>query len=323
MAQDLLRAAEPVDGRAPGSQSDRIRLRGQRLDRPPTRPTRSERRRSGRVVAIDGGRTAHAGARSGRPRRSLRCRRSGGRSGCCRRANAPNRRRDIGLRKPPRQQLLDLDLRLVDRPPEQREMVLVVQARREEAHRREVQQAVGQHRNDHREPSRGVGGFHPVVGLVLREVEHRAAIPVERPESHRQVQVPRLQLGQVCDEGGGRLSLGSVQGLDLGDQLLVREVMKSGHQHARSVEVSRSMPGPKSQKEIMNLRDSSAAGDPPIRAPANHTRTRSGTSCPPFVRARRAVGESVCLGRRQVRATARSRPGPAVDQGPEPEPDQR
>ena len=57
----------------------------------------------------------------------------------------------------------------------------------------------------------------------------------ERPEALGEVQVPGLQLGEVHDERRRRGALGARDVGNAGDQFVVREVLRVGHQHGRLI----------------------------------------------------------------------------------------
>ena len=76
-----------------------------------------------------------------------------------------------------REQLADLALGLERRGGQQLPMVLG-QVRDEQAQRRQVQPAVGEHVQDHRELPRRAGGGDAVAGAVLGQVEDRPAVLV-------------------------------------------------------------------------------------------------------------------------------------------------
>ena len=87
------------------------------------------------------------------------------------RSAPPDGGRHVRPRKAPRQELLDRALRLVARLGEKAGMVFDGEVRREQAQRRQVQEAIPQHGQDDRERACGAGGRDVVAGAVLGEME--------------------------------------------------------------------------------------------------------------------------------------------------------
>ncbi len=136
-------------------------------------------------------------------------RRCGRRRSCadaCR--QLPDRERHVRLRESFRQQLLHLPLALAASGREQLLLVLAREMRSQQADGREVDLPRGKQPQDCRIPPHNFGRLHPVVGLVLREMEDLEAIDEERREAGALVEAPRVELGQVRDQGGRGLSLG-------------------------------------------------------------------------------------------------------------------
>jgi hypothetical protein len=77
----------------------------------------------------------------------------------------------------------------------------------EEPDGREVYRGVGQASQDDRKAPGGPRHLDAVVGLVLGEAEHLAAIGEERGEARGPVEAARVQLRQVRDQLAGGLPL--------------------------------------------------------------------------------------------------------------------
>ena len=105
-------------------------------------------------------------------------------------------------------------------------MVLVIETGAQERHRGQMEEPRGEHRENHREAKGNAGGFHPVVRLVLRQVQDRAAVPLERTKAESVVQAATLQLGQVGHESGSVGAGSPGQRPDRRDQLFIADVVE-------------------------------------------------------------------------------------------------
>src|SRR5207244_7446215 len=76
----------------------------------------------------------------------------------------------------------------------------------EEPHRGEAERARGEQLEDHGKPAGGSRDLDPVVGLSLGEPESVPAVDEERGVALAQVDVARVELGEVRDEVDGRLA---------------------------------------------------------------------------------------------------------------------
>ena len=223
MAEQLLRFAEQVLRFLVAGEPELVARGGERRDGPRARGWRRRRsrgRRRGRSVDI---RPLPNGIHIGRGYRHLP-RRSAPRlfeSARCR--QLPHRRGDVLSRKPAREELAHLPGRHVNRPAEEGEVVFILEVGRQESDRGQVEQPLGEHRDDDREPPRRLRGPHAVVRAGLRAVQHPAAIPDERLEAAREVQVPVFELDEVGDQLGRGLPRRGRQGRDAFHQGLVGE----------------------------------------------------------------------------------------------------
>jgi len=191
---------------------------------------RRRRRREGDTGRLQG-------RRRGRRVQQRRRRRRGGlgyRRRTTHRGQLPDGGRYVRHREPPRQQLLHLALSLARGLREQLFMVVPRQVGREEPDRRQVQAPRSEQPEDCRMTSDDLGRLHAVVGLVLREEQHPRAIREEGSEPGPLVQPAAVQLGQVRDQGRGRLALTPGETRDLGLELAIGETRWSRVRHAHT-----------------------------------------------------------------------------------------
>jgi hypothetical protein len=139
------------------------------------------------------------------------------------RRKLPNGRRHIWPRREPGHDLRDLFLLLAARRVEHLPVVGECQTRREEPHRGQGDGPCGQHVEDDGKPPGRAGHLDAIVGFPFREAQGIPAVDVEGTVPRAQVHVPRVQLGEVGDELGRRVTLACDQALHPRDELGVRE----------------------------------------------------------------------------------------------------
>ena len=105
--------------------------------------------------------------------------------------------RDVRLREPPRQQLLDLRLGLVRGGGHELGRVGRGQVGSQQHHRAEMQPAVGDRAEDHGEPPSGARRPNVLHGGLLAQVQLPDAVRVHRGEPGRQVEPACVNLGKV------------------------------------------------------------------------------------------------------------------------------
>ena len=85
------------------------------------------------------------------------------------------RRHDIRLRVKPRDDLLHLPFAFVDRLPKNVGVILVCKMRRQDPNGAEMDAAICEERQYHREPPRGTRRFDPIVRGMLGEMQDLGA----------------------------------------------------------------------------------------------------------------------------------------------------
>jgi hypothetical protein len=108
-------------------------------------------------------------------------------------------------------------------------MILLGEMWRQQADRREVQPAAGEHLQDDREAAGRPGCGDALVGGPLGEVERVYAVLVHRGKGLVAVEPSVVYLGEVGDQIGDGVALAPNQGRKGSDQLLVRQVLGEGH----------------------------------------------------------------------------------------------
>jgi len=105
-------------------------------------------------------------------------------------------------------------------------LVVFVQARRRQPHRREVQRALGEHPEEDGKSSGRPGRRDALVGLVLGHLENLRAAGEERREAGAEVEPALVQLHEVDDQLHRGFALAAGEALDLCDQLVVGEARR-------------------------------------------------------------------------------------------------
>ena len=100
-------------------------------------------------------------------------------------------------------------------------MVVGREMRGEQAHRRQAQRALAEHRQDDREPLRRPCGLDAVVGRRLGEVQNLATVIEEGREAGGAVEAAAVELGQARDETGRGLLLAASERLQLRLEVLI------------------------------------------------------------------------------------------------------
>ena len=102
-------------------------------------------------------------------------------------------------------------------------MVVGGEVRREKPDGGEMNRALGEQVEDDGEPTGGASGVDAVVGLVLGEAKDVPTVDEEGRIALPEVDVAGVELGEVGDELGGRLTLGSGEALQARDEVGVGE----------------------------------------------------------------------------------------------------
>ena len=148
---------------------------------------------------------------------------------CRRRRQLADRLRHVGPGEALRQQQLDPALAAVDSGLDQGGMISLGEVWRQQADPRQVQSAVGEHLEDHREAAGRPSCGDALVGRPLAQVERVHAVLVHRGESLVAVEPARVHLGEVGDQLRDGLALAPHQERERGNELLVRQVLGEGY----------------------------------------------------------------------------------------------
>jgi hypothetical protein len=114
---------------------------------------------------------------------------------------------DVRSRGQVRGQYLDLALAPKPRLLHQSLEVLGPQVRRQEPQCAQVQGAVTQQVEDDREPAAQASGFDAVVSRVLGQPERPGAVRKQRAVTFSDMELARVELGELADELDGRPAL--------------------------------------------------------------------------------------------------------------------
>ena len=99
----------------------------------------------------------------------------------------------------------------------------------------EVDRPLGEQVEDDGEPAGGAGGVDTVVGLVLGQTEDVPTVDEQGRIALAEVDVAGVELGEVGDELGGRLTLGSGEALQARDEVGVGEATQGNEEFVRHV----------------------------------------------------------------------------------------
>jgi len=114
-------------------------------------------------------------------------------------------------------------------------MVLVREPWSQQADRREADRSLRETIQDHRKPPRRTRGLNAVVGLVLRQVQDFVAIREQGRRAFLQVEIPHVELDEVCDEARRYAALGLRELADRRDQLGIGQLGWNHSAHGRAL----------------------------------------------------------------------------------------
>ena len=144
-----------------------------------------------------------------------------------------NGRRSIGPRGEPGHELLHLRSSLPPSRLEDGPVIVVGQVRRQEPHSREVDRARSEQIEDDREAARGPSDLDAVVGLVLGEREDGPAVGEERRVARSQMDIARVELGDMGDEKCRGVAFACGQFLRARHEVVVRKATKGSESVVR------------------------------------------------------------------------------------------
>ena len=132
-----------------------------------------------------------------------------------------DRRGDIRPRLKARDDLLDLSLAFVRRLAKNVDVILLCEMRRQEPDRAEMNAAIGEVRQHHREPPRRTRSFDPVVRGVLGEVQDLGAVREHRGAALPEVEPPCIEFRERGDQTRSCVAFTSGETLHFSNQLAV------------------------------------------------------------------------------------------------------
>jgi hypothetical protein len=128
-----------------------------------------------------------------------------------------------------RDNLLDLSFAFVGCLAKNHSVVLWCEMWSQQPDGTEVEDAIGEERQDHWEPPRRARGFDPVVRGVLSEMQDLRAVREHRRRALREVEPPRIELRERGDQMRSRVAFTSGQTRHFSNQLAVGEtIMNEG-----------------------------------------------------------------------------------------------